>query len=260
MFQFTITMKLREDQLRVQDLLKETITLLCKNGLSYKACFTIDALIGVTLDDSEVFLVNVKETVGCMKAPDSGSDTEIDQSTEETGKSGKGKRSRKRPPDRGGESGVSPTKRTRNSMDNDEDDYADDDDDAGFDDASNVSSIQPDSDARIKQEPGDDHDLVFVKQEQSDMLTSTPGNVTSSFSSVSGAQPHPMAVYGGHSQDSNLDASQDASWAQNQNSSGNFDPANLANISQSTSQGGSNQVGFMISILISKVVAQDNTK
>ena len=48
---------------RLKDLLRDTITLLCKNGLSYKESFSIEALIGITLDDSHVFLVNINESV-----------------------------------------------------------------------------------------------------------------------------------------------------------------------------------------------------
>ena len=56
------------DQLRVKTLLTETIILLCKNGLHFKKEFSIEGLIGITLDDENVFLVNIKETI---KAPES---------------------------------------------------------------------------------------------------------------------------------------------------------------------------------------------
>ena len=51
------------DQQRVNDLLRETITLLCKNGLHFKREFQIDGLIGITLDKTDVFLIKLKETV-----------------------------------------------------------------------------------------------------------------------------------------------------------------------------------------------------
>ena len=44
-------------------LLTEAIMMLCKSGLSYDCEFSIEALIGVTLDKNEIFLVNIKETV-----------------------------------------------------------------------------------------------------------------------------------------------------------------------------------------------------
>ena len=53
---------LKADQERVKNLLRETITMLCKNGLHFKSEFCIEGLIGVTLDHEEVFLVNLKES------------------------------------------------------------------------------------------------------------------------------------------------------------------------------------------------------
>lgn len=54
---------LTPDQERVKELLCETITLLCKNGLHFQDEFCIDGLIGITLDQRDVFLVTIKETV-----------------------------------------------------------------------------------------------------------------------------------------------------------------------------------------------------
>ena len=56
-------MVLKPDQQRIRDLLSETITLLCRNGLHFESQFSIDALIGITLDVDDVFLVSIKETV-----------------------------------------------------------------------------------------------------------------------------------------------------------------------------------------------------
>ena len=56
-------MVLKADQLRMKALLKETITLLCKNGLNYKSEFSVEALIGITLDKGDVFLVNINERI-----------------------------------------------------------------------------------------------------------------------------------------------------------------------------------------------------
>lgn len=55
-------MMLKPDQEHIRELLAETITLLCCNGLHFKSEFSIDALIGITIDQNEVFLVSVKET------------------------------------------------------------------------------------------------------------------------------------------------------------------------------------------------------
>jgi hypothetical protein len=56
-------MVLKADQQRVRALLAETVTLLCKNGLHYKSEFSIEGLIGITLDKDEIFLVSIKETI-----------------------------------------------------------------------------------------------------------------------------------------------------------------------------------------------------
>jgi len=56
-------MLLKPDQQRVKDLLSDTITLLCKNSLFFKTEFTVEALIGITLDKSEVLLMNINETI-----------------------------------------------------------------------------------------------------------------------------------------------------------------------------------------------------
>ena len=54
---------MKPDQQRVKELLTEAITMLCKSGLNYKTSFNIEGLLGITLDEDEIFLVNIKETV-----------------------------------------------------------------------------------------------------------------------------------------------------------------------------------------------------
>ena len=71
-------MKLKEDQQRLKDLLKDTITLLCKNGLQFKDEFCVEALIGITLDQDNVFLVNIKETILSDTKTDQRSDSETE--------------------------------------------------------------------------------------------------------------------------------------------------------------------------------------
>ncbi len=53
----------RDDQERVRQLLTDAITVLCKNGLSYESQFCIEGLLGITLDEREVFLVKIDETI-----------------------------------------------------------------------------------------------------------------------------------------------------------------------------------------------------
>ena len=57
-------MVLTSDKERVKTLLKETVTLLCKNGLEYKNSFRIEGLLGITIDEEDVFLINLNESVG----------------------------------------------------------------------------------------------------------------------------------------------------------------------------------------------------
>ena len=63
-------MLLKPDQQRIRALLTETIMLLCKNGLHFKSQFSVEALIGITLDESEVFLISIKETLHAAAAVD----------------------------------------------------------------------------------------------------------------------------------------------------------------------------------------------
>ena len=53
--------RMKPDQDRVKVLLAETITLLCKNGLSFRKELKIEGVVGITVDDNEVFIVHVNE-------------------------------------------------------------------------------------------------------------------------------------------------------------------------------------------------------
>ena len=72
-------MVLKADRERVKALLTETITLLCKNGLNYQSEFAIEALIGITLDRDDVFLVSIKETICSDIGIDKGYDLHDDR-------------------------------------------------------------------------------------------------------------------------------------------------------------------------------------
>ena len=72
-------MVLKADRERVKALLTETITLLCKNGLKYQSEFAIEALIGITLDRDDVFLVSIKETICSDLSIDKGYDLHDDR-------------------------------------------------------------------------------------------------------------------------------------------------------------------------------------
>ena len=68
-------MKLKEYQIELQDLVKETVTLLCKNALPVRVKrFSLDALICVTPDNASAFVLKLEETVGCISAADDDHD------------------------------------------------------------------------------------------------------------------------------------------------------------------------------------------
>ncbi len=56
-------MRMFQDTDRVTNGLKEAITLLCKTGLNFQSELSIDGLLGITLDNNEVFLVSIKEII-----------------------------------------------------------------------------------------------------------------------------------------------------------------------------------------------------
>ena len=47
----------------IRSMLKDTIKMLVKHGLTYKNKFNIEGLLGITVDDGEVFLISVNELV-----------------------------------------------------------------------------------------------------------------------------------------------------------------------------------------------------
>ena len=70
------------DQERVRSLLADTIKLLCKNGLSYKTEFCLNGVIGITLDCSDVFLVDIRETVKIEGSDVEESNDEVEAESE----------------------------------------------------------------------------------------------------------------------------------------------------------------------------------
>ncbi len=56
-------MVLLEDGERIKHLLAEAISVLCKNGLDFRSELTVEGLLGITLDNSDIFLVNIHETI-----------------------------------------------------------------------------------------------------------------------------------------------------------------------------------------------------
>ena len=93
------------EQDRVRALLSQALPMLCKSGLNFSSKFSVEALIGITLDDDKVMLVSVKETIQNESGGGDSSKTKEGQS--------KGKRRKK-------------TKR-KHEGDTDESDFSDND-------------------------------------------------------------------------------------------------------------------------------------
>lgn len=55
------------DKQSLRTFLADTVTLLCKNFLHFESEFSVEGLIGITLDQKDVFLISIHETV---KSPD----------------------------------------------------------------------------------------------------------------------------------------------------------------------------------------------
>lgn len=54
---------MKADQERVKQMLTETILLLCKNGLHFQKHMTVQGLIGITLDETEIFMIHINEII-----------------------------------------------------------------------------------------------------------------------------------------------------------------------------------------------------
>ena len=89
-------MKLSTEQVKLENLLRETITVLCKNRLCFNNGFIIDALIGITTDDSETFLLKLEETVGDVGGEAIAEDGTHDRSDDNRDRTPRTRASRKR--------------------------------------------------------------------------------------------------------------------------------------------------------------------
>ncbi|KAK2146938.1 hypothetical protein LSH36_578g01082 [Paralvinella palmiformis] len=87
----------RIEKERIKALLRETLTLLCKNGLPYRQEFNLEALIGITLDKKDVLLISLNEFI-CGDSS-SGKESCCIQDGQKTHR-GKLRRGRGRPPKR----------------------------------------------------------------------------------------------------------------------------------------------------------------
>ena len=53
----------KKEQARMRELLTEALSVLCKASLTYQHEFNIEGLVGITVDNEEIFLVNINECV-----------------------------------------------------------------------------------------------------------------------------------------------------------------------------------------------------
>ena len=95
------------EQERVRHLLAEALPMLCKSGLNFSSEFSVEALIGITLDKKDVFLVSVKETFksenedGDSSAPEKSIDISVkhmSQSDQSPGGTPRRRRKKRRHP------------------------------------------------------------------------------------------------------------------------------------------------------------------
>ena len=70
----TVTVN-EENKLRVKKLLTEAVTLLCKNSITYGTELSIEGLLGITVDASDVYLVNINEKLKNDANPEPGYNT-----------------------------------------------------------------------------------------------------------------------------------------------------------------------------------------
>ena len=69
-------MAIKPDHQKVKQILIDAISILCKNGLAFKSELCIEGLLGITLDNNEIFLVNIKETMR-SDAQDNSTTTDV---------------------------------------------------------------------------------------------------------------------------------------------------------------------------------------
>jgi len=174
-------MVLKPDQERVKALLKETITLLCKNGLQFKNQFSIEAVIGVTLDEEEVFLVSVNELISAdTRKSATGEDQQMSPASSASKTNHKRHRKRKLPKTESGAESVE-----EGSMGSD--DGSSSDEDGG--DESGSEANTPSEKRQCKQESqettvrsnngNDNKSGIQIKEEVDDCVWTNPNTATS---------------------------------------------------------------------------------
>ena len=52
------------EQERLKKLVHDTVSMLCRNSVAYERALRIEGLIGITVDDNDVFLIHINDTIG----------------------------------------------------------------------------------------------------------------------------------------------------------------------------------------------------
>jgi len=55
---------MREEREKLRKLLRDTVSMLCRNSLQYERHLRIEGVIGITVDDDDAFLIHINDNVG----------------------------------------------------------------------------------------------------------------------------------------------------------------------------------------------------
>ena len=166
----------KEDQQRVRTLLTDTVTLLCKNGLTFQRNMKIQGLLGITLDDSDVFLVHLNDVFEAAVTQSINECVESPTTTDSPSKSGSPSKKRRRSRDR------SPSRKEKQIC---------------YD----TETIDLDPDVEIKAEPGDiklkiGKDLTTAGENQTDLdISCISGPLNTSLPLLTGTTTIPQMIH-----------------------------------------------------------------
>lgn len=160
-------MVVKPEQDRVRNLLTDTVTLLCKNGLTYNKEMKVQGLLGITLDEDEVFVVHIDEKfsdllsggkeLSSIEFPES---LQLDTDNNECEISTSNKKRRKRRTSKDSDSGSllgnpTPVKRNRDSEELQLQDSQEIQDVPDFPEEVRVKQEQPDDIVCLEDDPAD---------------------------------------------------------------------------------------------------------
>ncbi len=83
---------MKPDQERVKNLLTDTVTLLCKNGLFFNDELRIEGLLGVTIDNKDAFFVHISEKFMSVNDKDDSDTTKKERESEKSKSKSRGGR------------------------------------------------------------------------------------------------------------------------------------------------------------------------